>query len=214
MRIRLLIAAAALAALAAPSAASADAVGAAAKKRTCVAKGSKTVAKNRYARVFTVPGRADRDEVARLYGCMHSVNRRVRLDTATDDGYVSSQSFNAAKLNGKFVAWQHTSADISCKADCPPGYSGVYAELRVANLRTKRVRSFVGSLGEGDALVVTRRGAIAWIEPGFPVSVRAADSGGERVLYAGDDIDGGSLELRGSTVTWVAGGAARSATLR
>ena len=211
MRIRSLTAAVLLLALAAaiPSSSSA-----ATKKRSCGAKASKTVAKNRYARVFTKSGNASQDEVRRLYGCLYSNGRRVRLDTATDDEYVTAQTFNAVKLNGRFVAWQHSEYDGSCKDACPPGYDQTPVELRVHNLRTRKTKRRDGNLGEGRALVVTRKGAIAWIEPGTPVRVRAHDADGPRDLYAGDDIDGGSLALRGSTVGWIAGGNPMSAELR
>jgi hypothetical protein len=187
---------------------------AATKERSCAAKGSKTVAKNRLARVYTRPGRRGTDQVGRLYGCLRSTGRPLRLDTALDDEYVTAQAYNAVKLNGRFVAWQRSSYDASCKADCPPGYETTKVSLRVANLRTRRKRAVEGNLGEGTALVVTRTGAIAWIQPGSPVSVRAADADGSRVLYAGDDIDGASLSLRGSTVGWIAGGTPMSAELR
>lgn len=211
MRIRLLLAAALTLALAAalPTASSA-----ATKKRSCSAKGAETVAKNRYVRVYTLAGRRGTDEIARLYACLRKTNRRVRLDTASDDGYVSAQTFDTVRLNGRFVAWQHSEYDGSCKDQCPPGYDQTPVELRVANVRTRKVKRVDGSLGEGDALVVTRRGAIAWIEPGDPVSVRAVDADGRRVLDEGDDIDGGSLRLSGSTVSWIAGGAPMSAVLR
>jgi hypothetical protein len=211
MRLRLLLAAAFVLAFAAaiPSSSSA----ATSKKHRCTAKGAETVKKNRYGRVFTTPGR-DGEIVARLWGCLYKAGRRVPLDTALDDDYVTQESFNAVKLNRNRVAWQHTRVDISCKADCPPGYDPDSAELRVANLRTRRIRTVPGELGEGTALVVTRTGAIAWIQPGTPVSVRASDADGTRVLYAGDDIDGGSLSLSGNTVAWVAGGQTKSAPLR
>jgi hypothetical protein len=210
MRIRLLPAAAivVLVAAAPPAAASAGA-----GKRTCAAKGAKTVAQNRHARVFTTPGRGG-DEVGRLYACLRRTGRRVRVDTATDDGYTTSSAYNAVRLTGRYVAWQHSDFDVSCKADCPPGYDPSSAHLRVHDLRTRRTRRVAGELGEGTALVLARTGAIAWIQPGSPVSVRAADATGARVLYAGDDIDGGSLTVRGTTVGWIAGGTPMSAELR
>lgn len=217
MRIRLLLPAAAVVALvAAPAPASADpALGAAATKR-CSAKGSKTVVKNRFARVFTKspnPDTATDDEVQRLYGCLYSNGRRWRLDTARDDELYSSASYNAIKLTGRFVAWQHSEYDGSCKDQCPPGYNPSKTHLRVANLRKRRIKRVDGNLGEGTALVVTSTGAIAWIQPGSPVSVRKADADGTDVLYEGDDIDGGSLTRSDRTVAWVAGGRAMSATL-
>jgi hypothetical protein len=185
---------------------------AATKKKPCKAKNATTVAKNRYARVFEKPGRGA-DETGRLYGCVYKQNRRFLLDVASDDGYVLSESYTAVTLNRTRVAWEHESVDISCKADCPPGYDPESTDIRVVNLRTRKQKTYGGEVA-GDALVVTRTGAIAWFQPGSPTSVRAVDADGARTLYAGDDIDGGSLSLRGSTVAWMAGGERMTATLR
>jgi hypothetical protein len=112
---------------------------AAPSKGKCSFKGSETVAKNRYARVFTrVSPNVDEDE--RLYGCLYSVNRRVLLDTSSDDQYVTSEEFADVKLKGRFVTWRHVSTDISCKADCPAGYDGTSERTLVANLKTRRIR--------------------------------------------------------------------------
>jgi len=184
------------------------------KGTSCSVKGSKTVRKNRFVRVHTTAGRPGTDEVGRLHGCVRATGRKIRLDTARDDDLVSSESYNAVKLTGRFVAWHHSSYDISCKAACPPGYDPSQAELRVVNVRTRKRRVVEGELGEGTALVVTSRGAIAWIQPGSPASVRASDADGTRVLYAGNDIDASSLSLSGNTVAWIAGGQTRSAELR
>jgi hypothetical protein len=107
-------------------------------KGKCAFKGSTTVAKNKYARVFTRPSRGG-DEVERLYGCLYSVNRRFWLDTHTDDDYVSSEEFSDVTLDGRFVTWKHLSTDISCKADCPPGYDGTSERILKADLRARRI---------------------------------------------------------------------------
>ena len=104
----------------------------------CVMKGTKTVAKNRYARVFTRPSHSG-DEVERLYGCLYSVNRRVWLDTSSDDDYVTSEEFTDVKLERGVVTWRHISTDISCKADCPPEYDPTTERTLRANLRTRKV---------------------------------------------------------------------------
>ena len=176
----------------------------------CKARGE-TIAKNDTGRVYE---REEEAEVRTLWGCTWERNRPFVMDVAEGDGFVTSESYDNVILRGRFVAWTFVHEDISCKADCPPGYDPDSAELRVANLRTRRIRTVPGELGEGTALVVTRTGAIAWIQPGSPVSVRADDADGSRVLYAGDDIHGGSLSLSGSTVAWVAGGQPMSAVLR
>jgi len=111
---------------------------AATSKGKCSFKGSATVAKNKYACVFTRPSRSG-DEVERLYGCLYSVNRRVWLDTSSDDEYVTSEEFSDVQLKGRFVTWTHISTDISCKADCPAGYDGTSERTLRADLRTRRV---------------------------------------------------------------------------
>jgi hypothetical protein len=133
MRLRLL-----LSALVVLAVVPAGTAGAASKSAKCSMKGSTTVVKNRYARVFTRPSRGG-DEVERLYGCLYSKNRRVWLDTSSDDQYVTSEEFSDVKLDGRIVTWRHVSTDISCKADCPPGYDGSSERDMRADLRTRKV---------------------------------------------------------------------------
>jgi hypothetical protein len=133
LRIGVVLSAAALVALA--PAGSADA---ATTKGKCVMKGTKTVAKNRYARVFTRPSHAG-DEIERLYGCLYRVNRRVWLDTSSDDDYVTSEEFTDVSLRGGVVTWRHISTDISCKAACPPEYQPTTERTLRADLRKRKV---------------------------------------------------------------------------
>jgi hypothetical protein len=130
---RLVLLATAVALLALASAGSAEAA-----TGKCAMKGTKTVAKNKYARVFTRPARGG-DEIERLYGCLYSVNRRVWLDTSSDDEYVTSEEFTDVKLKGRFVTWRHVATDISCKADCPPGYDATTETSLRADLRTRKI---------------------------------------------------------------------------
>ncbi len=133
-----------------------------ATKRTCVLKGSDTVVKSKYARVFTRPSSSG-DEVERLYGCLHSANRRVWLDTSSDDQYVTSEEFGQVTLNGRFVAWEHVSTDISCKADCPEGYDAETENVQIADLRTRRSKDFAGNAKAG-TLAVNRTGTATWVD--------------------------------------------------
>jgi hypothetical protein len=208
MRFRPLSPAAAVVAvaLAAPVAASSDpAVDTAATKR-CVLKGSETVVKNRYGRVFE---RSFRDGTTRLYSCLYKKNRRVVLDEATGDTS-AGEGYDAVKLNGRFVAWQHTTYDDSCRFECTSG-SGDITTLWVENIRTHRQKQVQGGLDTERALVVTRTGAIAWVQGG---RVWARGTGGERILYDGTDAKPNSLRLRGSTVSWLVGDERMSAVLR
>jgi hypothetical protein len=123
-----------------------------------------------------------------------------------DDGIYQSTAFSKVGLNGRFAVWQLQSIDISCKADCPPGYEPVQFRIGVADLRSRRGRGYDGSAR--DALVVTRGGTPAWLqEAGSAVEVRA----GAQVLDTGA-ID--SLALRGYDLTWQNAGVPKSASLR
>jgi hypothetical protein len=70
------------------------------------------------------------------------------------------------------------------------------------------------------SIVVTRSGKAAWIASDhsivshhFQAQVLAGSSAGVRVLQTATNISRKSLRLRGSTVTWVAGGVKHSAGL-
>jgi len=180
------------------------------KKKRCTAAGAKTVAKNRFARVFESPGFNDHQD-KRLFGCLYRRNVRIPLDIAGDNGDYRD-SFEFVKLTRNRVAWQSTRVDNE--------HGDVEHQLQVVDLREWRIerrgygKTYRGSIADANDLVLTRTGAIAWIQPGSPMSVRAADAEGRRVLYRGNDIDGDSLRRSGSTVSWIAGGSPMSATLR
>lgn len=198
MRTRLLLSALAVGLAAAPAPASA------ATKPSCSVKGSKTVASNSAARVYTVTSRRD-EYYDILFGCLRKDGRRVRLAEQYDDDLYVSRTFSKVRLNGRFVVWQYQATDVSCKADCPPGYQPTQSDVQVANLRTRRVRDYPGRAN--DALFVTRRGTPAWLEgDGDQVRVHA----GLKVLDTGR-ID--SLTLRGYELGWANAGVVKSATL-
>lgn len=175
--------------------------------KRCTAKDAKTLVKNRFARVFTTPHGGDEFTTSRLFGCVHSTGRRVLLDVATDDAYTSYDEFRKVRLNGRFVAWEHESYDISCKADCPPGYQAQRISIRTRDLRAKRSRSFAGT-ATGENLVVGVGGTPAWLQgSGDQVEVHAGTS----VLDTGP-ID--SLTLSGTMLSWLNAGTPRGAGLR
>ena len=180
--------------------------GAATPKRSCTAKGAETVVKNRTTRVFTTPGAPGDDTIQRLFGCMYLNGRRVLLDESSDDDFVTSQYFAKVRLNGRFVAWEREYSDISCKADCPPGYDPTTVTVVARDLKAKRAREYDGAV-KGNSLVVGVKGTPAWLE----------DAVGGVELHAGRDVlDVGavaSLRLKGTTLSWSNGGQPRSATL-
>jgi hypothetical protein len=203
-----LVSALLIAAAAALSAAGADA-DAAARKPSCAAAKSKTVAQNASARVFKITRSSG---TTRLYGCLRSSGRRVVLAQAADD-IETSTGFDRVRLNGRFVAWQGTATDLSCKADCPPGYDPYTWTIERVDLRSRKGRAFSGRAA-GQALVVSRKGAVAWVQStgADTYDVRAGDAAGARTLDSGA-IDPKSLKLAGSTLSWTNAGAPKTAAL-
>jgi hypothetical protein len=78
-----------------------------------------------------------------------------------------------------------------------------------------------GLVGAGSTtiIVVKTDGAVAWIaeKPGVgkgtEYQVHAVDKMGSRLLASGEDVDGSSLALAGSTLYWTQGGKPFSAPL-
>jgi hypothetical protein len=67
-------------------------------------------------------------------------------------------------------------------------------------------------------MVLKPDGAVAWIAPTDYMDsinqVYVDDAAGYRMLASGTSIKGGSLVLAGSTIYWLRGGVAQSATLQ
>jgi hypothetical protein len=181
---------------------------AASKRHSCTAKGAKTVVKDRDARVFTTPGGQGEDTIERLYGCLYSNGTRVLLAESSDDQFTSSALFSNVTLNKRFVAWQFRTEDISCKADCPPDYQPVHVNISARDLKAKRTKRFDGAV-KGKALAVGRKGTPAWLQD--------AAAGGAVEVHAGANVlDTGAidtLKLKGTTLSWLNAGAAKSAPL-
>ena len=164
------------------------------KRHACRPKGATTVAKTRSARAYERDGN--------VYACLFSTGRSRLLDE-NDDLY---NSVYPVSLAGRFVAWGFTHTP-ECKADCPPGTTGS-GYLGVMDLRSGRRRT----TDAGPAsLVVTRFGAVAWIDSAR--SVNAWDGAGKRVLDAGP-VTSTKLRLVGSLVLWRSGAGGRWEALR
>jgi len=106
--------------------------------------------------------------------------------------------------------------------------------LGVMNLKTGKERGFAVAVGPGSydtggvtALVLKANGSIAWISrtngvanPSTPqlipilTEVYVKDSSGRRMIANSSTISPTSLALAGSTIYWLQGGVAQSATLR
>jgi hypothetical protein len=177
-------------------------------KPSCAKKGSKTVRSSRDARLFTVSGR---DAAEHLYGCLRSVGRPVELTEETDDIDASSD-FDDVRLSGRYAAWRETSTsnDDSCRADCPSsGFDGTTESVSVYDLRRRRTVRRVSAGVTDHALVLTRRGAVAWLSG---TDVFAADRSGRRRLDTGA-TGPRSLRAEISVVSWVRDGVERFARL-
>jgi hypothetical protein len=171
----------------------------------CKQRGT-TIAKSDTARVF------EREQT--LYACLWSQNRAEAIDTAYDDDYVTSYSWYGVRLAGRYVAWSSRHTDISCKADCPPGYEETTYRVNVIDLRTQDEQSVVG-VPAGTTLRVTARGAVAWLERigGGQREVHAWYGGLERVLDTGP-IKTSSYSVLGDRLRWVNGDVQHSVVLR
>jgi hypothetical protein len=183
-------------------------------KPTCSVSGSKTVASNSATRVYTVKsGRADYGDV--LLGCLRSNGKRLRLAENYDDGLYVTSVFSKVRLNGRFVAWEEDSSDVSCKADCPPGYDPSTETLSAVDLSSRRKRT-IAAAAVADALVVSRSGGLAWVGQGQGALVVNVAPAGAREYAPVDsgDVDPASLRLRGSVLSWLNAGVEKSATLR
>jgi hypothetical protein len=176
---------------------------------TCKRAGSETVRQNAFARVYKVG--------SKLYGCRRATGKRTLLYEAYDDDYTSSAFWGDVRLNGRFVAWSWGTYDISCKADCPPGYNPRNSGISVFDLRRRRGRTVTPTNPVGGALVVSRGGGLAWLTRGpsggpadLHVSLRLSD---DRVIDSGD-IDPKSLRVELTIISWVRDGVERFVRLR
>jgi len=167
------------------------------------------------ARVFTVPASRKTDVVERLYGCLSANGRKQLLAESSDDDYVTSSGYDDVQLAGRYVAWHSSATDVSCKADCPPGYNPTRDGVDVYDLRRRRtVRSSVAVGYISLSLALTQRGALAWLSTGTPgpQQLNVADRSGLRVLDTGA-IPVGSLSAEISIISWMRDGVERFARL-
>jgi hypothetical protein len=179
----------------------------AATARCKVPKKADVVANNRSAVAYTLPNSAGADT---LYGCLKSNGVKVKVAKGYDDGIETSTTFDQLRLNGRFLVWQWTDFDVSCKADCPPGYEAYHYSLERIDLKTRKHLTAAGHAEDGALVVSANRGAIGWIEKtatGYDVNA------GAETLDSGA-IDPQSLRLKGSTLSWTNAGMSKTATLR
>jgi hypothetical protein len=180
-----------------------------AKKPPCSRAGSKTVASTKSVRVYKVK---NADGGFNLIGCLRSDNKRQTLAHGYDD-VETSGSFDRVKVAGRFVAWQFTSYDVSCKATCPPGYDPYSIHITIRDLRKHKTVMVDGRVATKGRLVLTSGGAIAWTQDtATDVEVNAYDAAKRHQLDHGP-IPPDSLKLKGKTASWTNAGQPKSATL-
>jgi hypothetical protein len=182
-----------------------------AKSKPCSRKGSHTIVSTKSVRVYRVHN-ADGDYD--LFGCLRSDGRRQKLQHGYDDMIETSGKSNRVHVAGHFVAWQFTAYDVSCKADCPPGYEPTTVTLRIRDLGKRKTKTVHGEVASHGRLVLTSGGSIAWTEQGVgsAVAVNAYDGAGRHELDRGQ-IPPDSLRLTGKVAHWTNAGAAKHATL-
>src|SRR3954470_2496914 len=122
-------------------------------RKPCARKGSHTVTATSHVRVYEV---ANSDGGDTLFGCLRSNDKRRALAKGYDDGYVTSGVYDHVRVAGRFVAWQFTQTDISCKAACPPGYDPTSTSLAVRDLRKRKNVGVAGEIAPKGRLVLTK----------------------------------------------------------
>src|SRR4051794_36718096 len=131
-----------------------------AKSKPCSKKGSTTVRASKSVRVYKVKnGQGGQN----LYGCLRSDNKRQFIAQSYDDGSgTSTGDFRYVTLAGRFVAWEFTAFDDSCKAGCPPGYNPTSVHLSIRDLHKRKTAHANGDVAPKGRLVLTKGGSIAW----------------------------------------------------
>ena len=210
-RLRFVVALALLLAAAAYGVAPAPAAEAARRTAKCKAAKSRTLIQDSLVRLYEV----QREEGTAMYGCRRSNGRRTLLAEASDDEYTTSDAYAHVRLKGGKAAWVETATDVSCKADCPPGYDPSRTSIVVHDVIARKVRSVSAEPLDG-ALVLSERGGVAWAASGSGagvVDIHASVRGREdRVLDSGA-IDPDSLAVEITIASWIRDGVERFARL-
>ncbi len=162
---------------------------------------------------------------ARYEGCAYGSTHRYALGAIPD-----------GSSNGSQGSWQYTLAGTTLaftEGGCPGALasanSSCWQHLTVMNLKNGRrlhrvsISIAPGCDGQVLRLVLKEDGAVAWIGINDlegdcrmgtkTLEVHALESAGESLLASGTNISPASLALAGSTVYWMQGETAHSATL-
>jgi hypothetical protein len=191
---------------------------AAAKKPTCKRPGTSTVVQNRDVRVFTrTPPTPSNFKTTILYGCRKRTGHSRRLAKRFDDGIFDSEDFGLVRVRGNSVALYHKLFDVSCKADCPPGFEATTRFLKLVDLRLKTARVVkIDSRPAESRLLIDKHGDMVW--PRWlafnQIEVRALDATGEHVVDSGP-IHPESLGLSAAgQLRWTKDGVGKTVALK
>lgn len=147
------------------------------------------------------------------FGCLRAVGRKLKLGLNDED---SAEFATNPKLARKFAAIASTSCDGTG--------SSCSTEVKVFNLEKRKLAHHAEAIDDpsstdfydvrSDAL--KRNGSFAWIAKNGDngvYEVHKIDKDGAATLATGKDINGGSLKLHKSDLSWKQGGTRKHATL-
>jgi hypothetical protein len=195
---------------------------ASARTPSCAAPHSKTIRSNPAVRLYRVPAFIPDGQVegSLIKACWRATGRRVRIGERYDDQYVLFGTVDHLVLAGSTVASLQSQTDVSCKADCPPGYQATVTWVQVNDIRTRKQRTAAvqGALptqGQLQSpLLLSRSGVAAWLDgdPGAARLSTLSTTSGAHLLDQGN-IDPASVTLTGATLSWTKDGQPHSASL-
>jgi hypothetical protein len=126
------------------------------------------------------------------------------------------ERFGKVALAGRYVAYSSSVTDVSCKADCPPGYDGTTTRVGVVSPGRRRSRTIlIGGTVIGTP-VVSSLGRVAWASRASgtaAVSINGSASGSRQVVLDRGAVDPASLRIELSIVSWVRDGLERFARI-
>jgi hypothetical protein len=175
----------------------------------CGPSGAHTLAADSRARVYASGGG--------VYGCANSSGHSYLL--APNESRLGQRRVGKVALAGVDAAYSETTYGVDTGS----------ATVTVRRLDTGRTLRSLAAMTQPvgpeafesvDSLVVKANGSVAWIVVASSIvrhssqtEVNRADRRGEARLDTGPGIGSSSLRLRGSELSWSAGGATRTATL-
>jgi hypothetical protein len=187
----------------------------------CASHPGTTIISSAEARIFEQRRVFSWAFVPSVYGCLYSVDQRVAFGPNGFDEGNTGQALTQFRLAGPYVAYA-----------CGGNWShGCWSGVRVVDLRDGSPHrspqmptwAFQAPFVSGPApadVELKDNSSVAWIiadlHAGGPPGARevgALDTSGQRLLDSGPNLDPQSLELNGSTLTWVNAGVSRTATL-